>query len=86
MKQVEINDKSRRDFIKNAAIVTAVTATCGSLACSCSSKKEVVGNKVKLLSPDGEIVEIDSAYLNHHENMAVLSQHEQRVGIAGKSL
>jgi molybdopterin-containing oxidoreductase family iron-sulfur binding subunit len=36
------------------------------------------------LSPDGEIVEIDSAYLNHHENMDVLSQFEQRQGVPGK--
>ena len=85
MKQeVEINDTSRRSFLKTAAVATVATAACGSLACSCSSKQAPATEKVKLLSPDGEIVEIDSAYLNHHENMAVLSQHEQRVGIAGK--
>ncbi len=84
--QDEINDNGRRGFIKNVAIATVVTAACGSLSCSCKSKTEVVASntKVKLLSPDGEIVEIDSAYLNHHENMAVLSQHEQRMGLAGK--
>jgi Fe-S-cluster-containing dehydrogenase component len=80
----EINDKSRRSFLKTAAIATVATATCGSLTCSCSSKKATITEKVRLLSPDGEIVEIDSAYLNHQENMAVLSQHEQRKGIAGK--
>jgi molybdopterin-containing oxidoreductase family iron-sulfur binding subunit len=85
MKQEEeINDKSRRDFIKTAALATVITAACGSLACSCSSKKEVVAKKIQLLSPDGEIVEIDSAYLNHHETMSVLAEHEQRVGIPGK--
>ncbi|HWR31897.1 MAG TPA: 4Fe-4S dicluster domain-containing protein [Chitinophagaceae bacterium] len=84
MKQEEINDKGRRDFLKTAAVATIAATACGSLAISCSSKKVAVTEKVKLLSPDGEIVEIDSAYLNHHENMVVLSQHEQRVGIAGK--
>ncbi len=84
MKQEEINDKSRRDFLKTAAVATIAATACGSLACSCSSKKDAVTDKVKLLSPDGEIVEIDSAYLNHHENMAVLSHHEQRIGIPGK--
>jgi len=84
--QEEINDSGRRGFIKNVAIATVATAACGSLSCSCNSKTDVIpsSSKVKLLSPDGEIVEIDSAYLNHHENMAVLSQHEQRVGMAGK--
>ncbi|MBK6633335.1 MAG: 4Fe-4S dicluster domain-containing protein [Chitinophagaceae bacterium] len=66
------------------AIATVATAACGSIACSCTSNKTAVSDKVRLLSPDGEIVEIDSAYLNHRENMAVLSQHEQRTGIAGK--
>lgn len=83
MKQEEVNDKGRRDFIKTAAIATIATAACGSLACSCSSKK-AVHKTVKLLSPEGEIVEIDSNYLNHQEHMAILSKLQQREGIAGK--
>lgn len=79
-----INDNSRRSFLKTAAVAAVATAACGSVACSCNSKKAVVTEKVKLLSPDGEIVEIDSAYLNHRETLNVLSQHEQRVGILGK--
>lgn len=84
MKQEEINDQARRDFLKTVTIATLGTAACGSLACSCSSKKAAITEKVKLLSPDGEIVEIDSAYLNHQEHMAILSKLEQRQGIAGK--
>ncbi|MBN8687372.1 MAG: 4Fe-4S dicluster domain-containing protein [Chitinophagales bacterium] len=84
MKQEETIDKSRRDFLKTAAIATVATATCGSLACSCSSKKAPAGDKVKLLSPTGEIVEIDSAYLNHQEHMSIVSKLEAREGIAGK--
>ena len=84
MKQEEINDNGRRDFLKTAAIATVAATACGSLACSCSSKKATVSEKVKLLSPDGEIVEIDSAYLNHQEHMAIVSKLEARQGIAGK--
>ena len=84
MKQEEINDQGRRDFLRTAAIATVATAACGSLACSCSSKKAPAGDKVKLLSPTGEIVEIDSAYLNHQEHMAIVSKLEAREGIAGK--
>ncbi|MBL7733258.1 MAG: 4Fe-4S dicluster domain-containing protein [Chitinophagaceae bacterium] len=84
MKKEETIDKSRRDFLKTAAIATAATATCGSLVCSCSSNKSTVEKKVKLLSPDGEIVEIDSAYLNYQEHMAIVSKLEARQGIAGK--
>jgi len=89
MKQEEINDKGRRDFIKTAAIATVAATACGSLACSCSSKKETPkpGGKVKLLSQDGEIVEIDSAHLDHgnHMTMAVkASKKQSREGIPGR--
>ena len=83
MKQEEINEQGRRDFLKTAAIATIAATACGSLACSCSSKK-ASGDKVKLLSPEGEIVEIDSSYLNHQEHMAIVSKLEAREGIAGK--
>lgn len=86
MNQEIINDKSRRDFLKTAAIATVAATACGSLACSCSSKKPAaaVSGKVKLLSPDGEIVEIDSAYLNHQEHMNIVTKLEARQGMAGK--
>ena len=57
MQHEEINEKGRRDFLKNLAIATVATAACGSLNCSCSAKKPVADKKVKLLSPEGEIVE-----------------------------
>ena len=61
MKPEETNDQSRRNFIITAAVAAAAVATCGSLACSCSSKKHqhTSGEKVKLLSQNGEIIEID---------------------------
>ena len=74
MKQEEINDSGRRDFLRTAAVAAVAATACGSLACSCSSKKPSAPSKVKLLSPDGEIVEIDSTYLNHDEHMAIISK------------
>lgn len=86
MTQEEKHDNGRRGFIKTAAIAAVATAACGSFASSCTSKKKVAvgGGKVKLLSPDGEIVEIDSAYLNHQEHMAIVSKLEAREGMQGK--
>ena len=85
MKEQELNnDNGRRGFIKNVAIAAVVTTACGSMASSCSSNKTAGNEKVRLLSPDGEIVEIDSAYLNHQEHMAIVSKLEARQGIAGK--
>jgi nitrous oxide reductase len=48
MKQEETHDKGRRDFLKTAAVATIAATACGSLACSCSSKKPHAGDKVKL--------------------------------------
>ena len=84
MKKDELIDNSRRSFIKTAAVVTVATTACGSLISSCSSPASTIGEKVKLLSPDGEIVEIDSAYLNHQEHMAIVSKLEARQGMEGK--
>jgi len=83
MKELETNDNGRRDFIKTVALATVATAACGTLASSCSSKV-AANEKVKLLSPDGEIVEIDSSYLNYQEHLAIVSKLEARQGIAGK--
>jgi molybdopterin-containing oxidoreductase family iron-sulfur binding subunit len=84
MKKDEMTDQGRRGFIKTAAVATVATAVCGSVNCSCNAPKPETGQKVKLLSPDGELVEIDSSYLNHHEHMSIVSKLEAREGIAGK--
>ncbi|HQQ93834.1 MAG TPA: 4Fe-4S dicluster domain-containing protein [Bacteroidia bacterium] len=83
----ETRDQGRLDFLKTAAVATVGALACGSLNCSCSKKPATPppsGDKVKLLSPEGEIVEVDSAYLNHQEHMAIVSKLEAREGIAGK--
>lgn len=89
MKQEETNDQSRRDFLKTAAVATVAATACGSLACSCGSKKtehaaSSTGDTVKLLSPDGQIVEIDSSHLRHQHHAAMVSRAEARSGIPGR--
>lgn len=90
MKQEETNDKSRRDFLKTAAVATVAATACGSLACSCGSKKtehaasSSTGEKVKLLSPDGQIVEVDSSQLRHQHHAAMVTRAEARSGIPGR--
>jgi Fe-S-cluster-containing dehydrogenase component len=76
---------ARRSFLKQAALAAVAATACGSLACSCGKKEAgTAPKKVQLLSPEGEIVEIDAAYLNHQEHMAIVSKLEARQGIAGK--
>jgi molybdopterin-containing oxidoreductase family iron-sulfur binding subunit len=75
------SNNMRRDFLRTAALgITA--AACGSAACSCGGKKE--GEKVALLSPDGELVMVDSAQLKHVHKTVGVSVEEARHGIPGR--
>ena len=73
---------ARRDFLKTTAIgLTA--AACGSAACSCGSKGKE-GEKVVLLSPDGELVQVDSTHLKYVHKTVGVSTEEARKGIPGR--
>jgi molybdopterin-containing oxidoreductase family iron-sulfur binding subunit len=77
-------EKSRRDFLKIGAAGAAALA-CGSLVCSCSKGGEAEATeKVKLLSPDGELVEVDAQHLHHMHKTVAVSKEEARKGIPGK--
>lgn len=84
---MEKKDTSRRNFL--------ATALLAGLAAGCSSKKnpfdgyasddvKASGETVKLLSVDGEIIEIDKAFLKPVPDMPVVSNSEARKGIEGK--
>lgn len=84
---METNDKQesnpRRDFLITGALGVAAAA-CGSTVCSCNSKSASEGEKVKLLSPDGELVEIDSSELRYVHKTVGVSTEEARQGIPGR--
>ena len=77
-------EKSRREFLA-AGLLT-------SMAVACNSKKspfpqddiEASGEKVKLLSVNGDIIEVDKAFLKPVPHMPSVSNDEIRKGIAGK--
>lgn len=73
----------RREFIKLGSIAAAATA-CGSLLCGCG-KNEVAdgGKKVKLLSPDGEVVEVNESQLREPSHICVTGK-DARKGIPNK--
>lgn len=85
---MENNDNSRRGFLV-AGLATALAAA------GCSSKKNPFdkyatddvkpsGETVKLLSVDGEIIEMDKAFLKPVPDLPVLTNAEERKGIEGK--
>lgn len=78
------NINSRRDFLlKGMASIGLISA--------CQSKKnpfdqsgdvQPTGEMVKLLSVDGEIIEVDKAFLKPVPDLPQLSNEEERIGIA----
>lgn len=79
------NEKTnqRRDFLKTAAFGVAA-ATCGSAICSCSKSGVETGEQVVLLSPEGELVTIDSAHLRQVHKTVAVSKEEERKGLPGR--
>jgi molybdopterin-containing oxidoreductase family iron-sulfur binding subunit len=82
---MEKKDTSRRDFL--------LTGLLASVAVGCSDENPFVtddkqvalsGEKVKLLSADGEIIEIDKALLKPVPHLPPISNSEERKGIPGK--
>lgn len=86
------NKTSRRDFL-TTGIAAAAGVACGN--CSCGKNKHEhahehghdlvpTGEKVKLLSVDGTVVEIDKAYLKPIPDLPEIANAAERVGITGK--
>lgn len=80
-------NSSRREFL--------LTGLMAGLAAGCSDKKDpfttaaeqeikASGQKVKLLSVDGEIIEVDQAFLKPIPEISHISNSEARKGIPGK--
>ncbi|MEO8413232.1 MAG: 4Fe-4S dicluster domain-containing protein [Ginsengibacter sp.] len=78
-------DKSRREFLA-AGILTTMAAACNSKTPHLHSEDDIVasGEKVKLLSVDGNVIEIDKAFLKPVPHMPSVSNEEARKGIPGK--
>ncbi len=82
---MEDKNNSRREFLTTGLLV--------SLAAGCSTKHNpfapdekisLTGEMVKLLSVDGEVIEVDKAFLKPVPDMPPVSNDEARKGIDGK--
>ncbi len=83
---MENNNQSRKEFLLAGILATAAMAGCSDKNNPFLPQEAVAlsGKKVKLLSVDGEVIEIDSALLKPVPHMPPLSNIEERKGIAGK--
>jgi Fe-S-cluster-containing dehydrogenase component len=78
-------DKSRREFLA-AGLLTTLAVACNTKTPHLHSEEDIVasGEKVKLLSVDGNIIEVDKAFLKPVPHMPSVSNEEARKGIPGK--
>jgi Fe-S-cluster-containing dehydrogenase component len=80
------NDNSRRKFLATA-LLAGVAAGCSDKKNPFSHEEEETkpsGQMVKLLSVDGQVIEIDKAFLKPVPTMPAVSNDEARRGIPGK--
>ncbi len=80
------NETSRREFLLTGLFATLATAGCTDKKNPFNPDEEVAltGEKVKLLSVDGEVIEVDRAFLKPVPELPAVSNSEARKGIAGK--
>ena len=84
----ELQNNNRRDFLKKGAWGVTLAAW-GQLVFSCSSGEggeqvAEAGDTVKLLSPEGELVEVKKEHLRHVHTIEKVSKMEARHGIPGR--
>lgn len=78
------NNNSRRNFLK-LGLISGVSVATGASLVSCSSKDEKFesGEKMRLLTPDGKMVEVDAVHVNNYPE-ALITPAESRKGIPNK--
>jgi molybdopterin-containing oxidoreductase family iron-sulfur binding subunit len=77
-------ETSRREFLA-AGLLAGLAAGCSNPFTSEDATVKPSGEKVKLLSVDGEEIEVDKAFLKPVPDMPTVTNAAARVGIAGKS-
>ncbi len=75
---------TRRSFLKNSALLGAGAIAGAGVLSSCSGKPELTGEKVKLLTATGELVEVDPAQIKHVRKEKLTELQERgREGLVG---
>ncbi len=78
-KSKENNNNSRRNFLRKGVLAGTAALAGGGLISACSSNQES-GEKVKVLTTDGQVMEVDQAHLKSRDQIL----KEARQGIPGR--
>lgn len=74
------NKTSRRDFLLTGVLATAAITGCNDNPFTPEDGVLLTGEKVKLVSVNGEVIEIDKAFLKPVPDLPQLSNAEERIG------
>ncbi len=79
-------DLSKRHFLLESLLSGAALLAGSAALTSCGDTVEETGEKVKLLSQDGQLIEVDAAYIKHPASKArsIGRNLAEREGIPGK--
>ena len=85
---MDTNNTSRKEFLASIAATGLALAGCSSkgnpFEQTGDGSTELTGEKVKLLSVDGQVIEVDKAYLKPVPELPAVSNSDARKGIPGK--
>jgi molybdopterin-containing oxidoreductase family iron-sulfur binding subunit len=79
----EDSGSGRRNFLKLGLLTAGLTIAGGGLQKVLSDEKEESGEKVKVLTAEGKLLEVDSSHLNEHHHCGA-SPRDSRKGVPGK--
>lgn len=83
MKNEDNNNNTRRNFFKLSLGVGGIALVSTGINNVLSNSSNETGEKVKVLTADGKLVEVDSSHINHTSNNT-LTHLDVREGIPGK--
>jgi Fe-S-cluster-containing dehydrogenase component len=85
MEDLEQGNSSRRNFLRKVGVgLGAVTLAGVAGTAAFSAKKEKSGEMVKLLSPDGKLVEVDKSDIKPAEEIVAELKEEARAGLPNR--
>jgi len=84
MDKEEEKKSSRRRFLKNSLMAGASTLAAGQLLQSCQNIATPSTGKVKVLTPDGKVVEIDASHLKEVKGEVLATRKQAVEGIKGR--
>lgn len=82
-KNLPQKDSGRRNFLKLGLLAGGAAITGVGINALAGTQKSD-GKKVKVLTADGKLVEVDSSHIEHHASNSDFSPEEIRQGIEGK--